>query len=254
MTTTAGNGARFAAKPIAGGGTPALEWRQWAREFPALDIDECPALVVVAPHPDDETLGFGSTASLLRSRGVEVTVVAASNGGKSVPGLSPLEQTWLENDRRKELRDATAILGLGEPVCLGLPDGGLAERETELTDLLADIVQAGPKGTWCAATWRGDGHPDHEAVGRSAAAAVDRAGAKLVEYPVWMWHWARPDDDAVPWHRMAIAPGDRAAMARKRRAAAVFDTQRKPYGPETSPVLPPYVLARIFAVGEAVFL
>jgi LmbE family N-acetylglucosaminyl deacetylase len=252
-TTTPGNGSRFAARPIDDGGTPTSQWREWGRQFPTLELAECPALVVVAPHPDDETLGFGATASSLRALGVDVTVVAVSDGGGSVPGLSPLERTWLERDRRAELRKATAILGLGEPVFLGLPDGGLAERETELIELLAGVVAARPPGAWCAATWRGDGHPDHEAVGRSAAAVADRTGARLLEFPVWMWHWAWPDDDAVPWHRMAMAPSDRAATARKRRAVTAFETQRKPYEAGRSPVLPPFVLQRLFAVGEAVF-
>ncbi len=252
--TTPGNGARFAARPIAGGGTPVSDWRDWGREFPSLELAECPALVLVAPHPDDETLGFGATACALRARGVDVTVVAVSDGGGSVPGLSPLERRWLENDRRAELRRATAILGLGEPICLGLPDGELSHREPELTELLAAIVDARPDGTWCAATWRGDGHPDHEALGRCAAAVADRTGARLIEYPVWMWHWARPDDDAVPWHRLAVAPRDRAAMARKRRAAAMFETQRMPSDVDALPVLPPFVVQRLFAVGEAAFV
>lgn len=249
----AGNGARFAAQPIEGGGTPASEWRGWGRDFPALDLAECPALVVVAPHPDDETLGFGATASTLRSRGVDVRVVSVSDGGGAIPGLSPLERTWLERDRREELFRATKILGLGEPICLGLPDGELSTCEDELTHLLADLVAAGPRGTWCAATWRGDGHPDHEAVGRAAAAAVARTESTLLEYPVWMWHWARPDDADVPWHRMSMSPVDRGAMARKRRATTAFETQFSPYEQGSDAILPPFVIQRLFAVGEAVF-
>jgi hypothetical protein len=57
---------------------------------------------------------------------------------------------------------------------------------------------------------------------------------------------------AVPWHRMSMVPHDRAAMARKRRAAAVFESQFKPYGADMDVVLPPFVLQRLFAIGEAV--
>jgi LmbE family N-acetylglucosaminyl deacetylase len=167
--------------------------------------------------------------------------------------LSPLERTWLERDRREELRRATQTLGLGEPICLGLPDGELSACEDELARLLADLVASGPKGTWCAATWRGDGHPDHEAVGRAAAAAVERTDSTLLEYPVWMWHWARPDDADVPWHRMSMSPVDRAATARKRRAATAFVTQLRPYEQGMDATLPPFVIQRLFAVGEAVF-
>src|SRR5258705_13606732 len=37
-----------------------------------------PALLLVARHPDDETLGFGATAAALQSRGVDVHVVSVS--------------------------------------------------------------------------------------------------------------------------------------------------------------------------------
>lgn len=252
-TATSGNGARFAARPIAGGGTPVGEWAGWGREFPTLDLADCPALVLLAPHPDDETLGFGATASTLKSGGVDVSVVCVTDGGGAYPDLSPMERTWLERDRRAELCLATTVLGLGEPIFLGLPDGELCSRESELTDLITAILETRLSDTWCAATWRGDGHPDHEAVGRCAAGAVDRTGATLLEYPVWMWHWARPNDDAVPWHRMSTAPPDRAATARKRRAITAFRTQRTPYEDGMDAVLQPFVLERLFAVGEVVF-
>jgi LmbE family N-acetylglucosaminyl deacetylase len=252
-TTAAGNGPRFAAQPIDGGGTSAADWRGWGREFPALDLDECPALIVVAPHPDDETLGFGATASTLHARGVDVRIVSVSDGGGAIPGLSPLERTWLERDRRKELHRATQLLNLRDPICLGLPDGELAAHEDEVTAALVDLVAAGPAGTWVAATWRGDGHPDHEAVGRAAAAAVERTSSTLLEFPVWMWHWARPDDPDVPWHRMSMSPVERGAMARKRRASTAFESQYSPYEQGVDAILPPFVIQRLFAVGEAVF-
>jgi hypothetical protein len=80
-----------------------------------------------------------------------------------------------------------------------------------------------------------------------------RAGAKLLEYPVWMWHWARPDDAAVPWHRMARVAPDRAAVARKRVAANEFRSFLTGYDPDTDPVLPPFALRRLLAVGEVAF-
>ena len=253
MTADVSNAERFAAAPIADGGTGAHDWVGWGREFPELDLDDCPALVVVAPHPDDETLGFGATASLLRSRGVDVRIVAATDGGGAFPGLTPVERAWLERDRRDELRLAANLLGLDEPIFLGLPDGELSTREDDLTDQLAEILAAGPAGTWCAATWRGDGHPDHGAVGRCSAVATARTGAELLEYPVWMWHWAHPDDEAVPWDRMSVVSPDAAALARKRRAANVFRTQLNPYVAGFDAIVPPFVLQRLFAVGEAVF-
>ena len=75
----------------------------------------------------------------------------------------------------------------------------------------------------------------------------------LVEYPVWMWHWARPDDPAVPWDRARAVPLSRAAVDRKQLAAQCYRSQFDPNGRPGGPVLPPFVLQRLLAVGEVVF-
>src|SRR6185312_3310618 len=95
-------------------------------------------------------------------------VVSVSDGGAADPGASPSERMRLEARRRRELLDAAEVLGIGPPRSFGLPDGRLAEYEGRITQLLVEILAAAAPGTWCAATWRGDGHPDHEAVGRAA--------------------------------------------------------------------------------------
>ena len=248
-----GNSVRFAARPLPGGGTPACIWLSAERRLPELDLTGCPELVVVGAHPDDETLGFGATAVMLAQRGVRVQVVSASDGGGSHPGLSLLQRRRLELTRRAELHRALDVLGVPPPICLGLPDGAIADHEARLADLLIEVLAVRPRGTWCAATWRGDGHPDHEAVGRAAALAAAEVGAELVEYPVWMWHWAVPGDAAVPWHRARRVPLDDAAVRRKETAAQCFRSQFDPVGPDAEPVLPPFVLRRLLAVGEVAF-
>ena len=136
----AGNTARFAAQPLSGGGTATQVWLGARRELPALDLAGCAELVVVAAHPDDETLGFGATSAMLAAMGVPVAVVSASDGGASHPRLSPLQRDRLEHLRRVELHRAASALGLGEPISLGLPDGQIAEHEDRLADLLTDIL------------------------------------------------------------------------------------------------------------------
>ncbi|GFM17665.1 MULTISPECIES: PIG-L deacetylase family protein [Mycobacteriaceae] len=247
------NSARLAARPLTCGGTPTHQWLNAAWDASPLDLSDCPEIVVAGAHPDDETLGFGATASLLAAAGVRVQIVSASDGGAAYASQSVLQRYRLERTRRAELHRAARVLGVAPPICLGLSDGEIAEHEHRLTDLLTEILAAKPPGTWCAATWRGDGHPDHEAVGRAAAVAAGRTGAVLVEYPVWMWHWARPGDDAVPWQRMSTAPVDAAATERKRLAAQSFRSQFLPPTPDDPPVLPPAVLHRLLAVGEVVF-
>ena len=253
MSAPASNAARFAAQPIGGGGTPTEEWVGWQKPFPTLTLDRCPGLVVLAAHPDDEALGFGAAASALAARGVEVHTVIASDGGAAYPDLSAPARAELGQVRCDESRLAATVLGLAEPEFLGLPDGELADHESRLVDNLTGVLAGRARGTWCAATWRGDGHPDHEAVGRAAAVAASRTGATLVEYPVWMWHWAHPGDDAVPWHRAVRVGLDPVAAQRKHDAIKAFRSQLETGVADREPILPSYVLARLEHVGEVVF-
>ena len=63
VTEPSSNCARFAATPLAEGGTPMALWTDWGRRFEPLNLEHCPALILVAAHPDDETLGLGATAA-----------------------------------------------------------------------------------------------------------------------------------------------------------------------------------------------
>jgi LmbE family N-acetylglucosaminyl deacetylase len=253
-TAPISNCARFAARPLTGGGTPAPMWMAALDRapLPVLDLSACPGLVVVAAHPDDETLGLGATIAQLVASGVAVQVVSASDGGAAQPNASSSGQIRLETTRRHELCRAASVLGVPKPHSMGLPDGRLAEHENAITDSLVAVLEGHGTRAWCAATWRGDGHPDHEAVGRAAAAACDRTGATLLEYPIWMWHWAIPGDPAVPWDRARAARLSDWALIRKRDAAQCFRSQFVPSA-GAAPVLPPFVFSRLAAVGEIVF-
>lgn len=245
------NSARFAAVPLSEGGTSIKDWLAH-NSFPAVDLADCPGMVIIAPHPDDETLGLGATAAELVASGARVQVVSVSDGGGAYPDATAFDRVRLEKTRRAELAKAMQLLGLPEPVSLGLPDGRLGEHEKKMADMFTEILEGNP-GLWCAVTWRGDGHPDHEAAGRAAAVAAGRTGATLVEYPLWMWHWATPGDPDVPWQQAFSVPLSRPALGRKQHAAQCFRSQFDPATPDTPPVLPPFVLRRLLAVGEVLF-
>ncbi len=154
--------------------------------------------------------------------------------------------------RRDELAAAVERLGLPTPLFLHIPDGEVTNHERDLTTSLGAVLARSPAGAWCASTWRGDGHPDHEAAGRAAAAASKSLGAPFIEYPVWMWHWATPDDPVVPWHRVRRVPVTPAELAAKAAAMQCFPSQlERGSGP---PLLTPEVVARQMTVGEIVFV
>jgi LmbE family N-acetylglucosaminyl deacetylase len=251
VTEPSSNCARFAAKPLAEGGTPLELWTDWGRRLEPLNIEHCPALILVAAHPDDETLGLGATAVKLAERGVPVQVVAATDGEAAYPQGSG-DREKLARARRDELIAAAARLGLARPIFLGIPDGEVTENEGRLEIELEALLAESQAGAWCAATWRGDGHPDHEATGRAAAAASKDTPAVFIEYPIWMWHWALPDDPAVPWDNARRVPLTKRDLATKAAALRCFSSQlERSAGP---PLLSSEMIDRQMAVGELVFV
>ncbi|MGW5877058.1 PIG-L deacetylase family protein [Nocardiopsis terrae] len=244
------------AHPIDAEGTPERRWREWGdlERLPRLDLGGTARAVVVAPHPDDETLGFGGGLALLADQGTAVTVVAVTDGEGAHPGSNALTRVGLVAARAVERGRALSSLGARgvELLRLGLPDGDVAAREEELTERLADLCA---DADLCVAPWEGDLHPDHEATGRAARAAVRDQGARLLSYPVWMWHWASPGDEAVPWsraYRIDLAPD---VHDRKQGAVGAFTTQPAPVGalPEDRSVLTPDMLAHFSRDYEVVF-
>ncbi len=234
-------------------GTPAAEWAAWDRRFEPLDLTGWDDVLVVAPHPDDEVLGVGGLMSHLVSLGAQVEVAAVTDGSAAYPHSRSVTPTELAHLRVRESQAACAVLGVDPPRRLGLPDGDVARQVPQLELLLAELLRP---GMHCLATWAADGHPDHEAVGRAATAACRRSGAVLVEYPVWMWHWASPDDRAVPWHRARVLALPPEVHRAKRRAVAEFASQISPLSddPADAAVLPPFVLERLVRDHETVLV
>ena len=239
------------------GGTPESQWRSWSREWPELDLAGCTRVVVVAPHPDDEVLAAGGLLHRLAGRGTELALLAVTDGDASHPGSPTLSPAELARRRRAESAAALAELGL-HPVTtrLGLPDGAVAAHEDAVADALTGVLGAADAATWVIATWRGDGHPDHEAVGRAAHRAAGAAGARLLEVPVWTWHWAVPEDPRVPWHRARGVALDPAVLDLKRAAVQHFRTQVASLSehPADAPVLPAFVLERLLRDHETVLV
>lgn len=245
---------------IVGTGTAEAQWQGWPalHRFPALHLEGCRRVVLVAPHPDDEILGAGGLLAILAARGAEVHLLAVTDGEASHPGSPSTAPAELATRRRAESMRALARLGLrGVTVTrLGLPDGRVAEAERELTDALqAELAMAGAS-TVCLSTWDGDGHPDHEAVGRVARSVCSFLDVRLLQYAIWMWHWAGPDDPRVPWSRARSLQLDPAVHAAKLAALGSFESQLYPLSadPADAAILGAATLARLTRAGEVFFV
>jgi LmbE family N-acetylglucosaminyl deacetylase/SAM-dependent methyltransferase len=212
-------------------GTPAASWTPTIEALPPLALPPSRRrLVVVGAHPDDEALGAGGLVHAAARAGWDVEVLSATAGEGSHPHSPTHPPAALADVRRRELREAVAVLAPGARVrCLGMPDGDVAAHVDELVAVLVDTIGTTGEQVVLCAPWRGDGHPDHEAVGRAAATAAGRTDALLVEYPVWLWHWAEHAD--VPWERAQRLLLDDAGRAAKRDAVAAHASQVRPLSP-----------------------
>jgi len=201
-------------------------------------LQRYPHVVLVAPHPDDETLGLGGALADLAESAATVTVVIATHGGHG-PGST---------ERRIEAEHAISTLGAHiKTVWWNLPDGKLHNAVGEMGEHLLELVDS---KTLLIAPVECDGHSDHEAVSASAEAVARERGAALLQYPIWLWHWATPED--IDWARLrTVAPSLR-ALAAKSAAIDCYPSQLA--SPDGYPVVGPSVIARARRVMETVLL
>jgi LmbE family N-acetylglucosaminyl deacetylase len=165
--------------------------------------------LVLAPHPDDESLGCGATIARKRALGTSVRVVVAADGRTSHRSarISPDD---LAARRAAEARDACRLLGVldTDVVLLGYEDETLGERRSELAAVIARELDEFAPDEVRLPSGR-DWHPDHQALrGALADALRGRSDPPRVrEHPVWLWihgPWdASPDG---PWVRLRPVP------------------------------------------------
>jgi LmbE family N-acetylglucosaminyl deacetylase len=132
-------------------------------------------VLVLAPHPDDESIGPGGALARHVEAGDHVTVLVASSGERTRGGVGDVRST-----REAECRAACAVLGAGEPVFLRLPDGALGDRVPELA---AALRAYGPGAQTVYAPSVLDPHRDHRAA--NAALAAAGLSAEVFGYEVW---------------------------------------------------------------------
>ena len=156
-------------------------------------------LVVVAPHPDDESLGCGGLIAEARRQGRAVRLVVVSDGCGSHTHSEAFPPERLRALREAETLKAVALLGLpAEAVTfLRLPDGHVPSVGSEAeaaAGAIADVARAcGASAVFV--TWRHDPHCDHQASAAIVGLARPKLGAaRVYEYPVWGWTLP-PDTD-----------------------------------------------------------
>jgi LmbE family N-acetylglucosaminyl deacetylase len=185
--------------------------------------------IVVAPHPDDESLACGGLTAEACRQGLPGKVVIVSDGAGSHPNSKAYPPDRLTALREEEAKQAGAELGLKpeDMLFLRLPDrfvpfeGEEAERAIDaIVDCVRDI---GARSLFVS--WRHDPHCDHEASYRIAREAQRRVGeVRLFEYVVW-GHTLPPSTEVDPIRSGFRIRIDQKALENKRRAIAAHRSQ-----------------------------
>lgn len=212
-------------------GTPESHWmasNRWT-SLPHLDPATIEHLVVVSAHPDDETLGTAGLMHRVAHAGGHICVILATDGEASHSASVTHSPDQMGFQRVAEVRQALEQIAPGiSLVRLGLHDGALKHSIPQLREAIRAVVTAIDGPITLASTWSDDGHGDHRAVSEASAEVARETGARLLEYPIWMWHWAAPDDHRVPWSQLTVMMLDSTEQAAKVRAIAEYRSQTRP--------------------------
>ena len=143
------------------------------------------SLLVIAPHPDDETIGCGGLIRDTLARGGRVAVLIVTDGAASHRHSASHPPATLAARRRRETRAAVMALGLdaGGLRMLALPDGGLDTLSRAGTASLARTFARYRSVDLVALPDPGDAHPDHRHTATAALAAF--RNRRCLTYAVW---------------------------------------------------------------------
>ena len=130
-------------------------------------------ILVVTAHPDDESYGMGGAISLY-SKTHDVFLVVASNGEKG-QCCCLKENLDFGEMRKKELLNASSVLGISDVTFLNLPDGELCNNiykemihgiKNAVIKYAPDIIITIEPNGWT-------GHIDHMAISMAARSVFD---------------------------------------------------------------------------------
>ena len=146
--------------------------------YPVLNIRENEKLLIVAPHPDDETIGCGGVLSLY---GKQCDVLLLTDGRRGIPEGSNLTQDETAARRKKEFTAVMDFFHVHSYRLLEIPDAELAAHEQAVSDVdLRDYDRIFVPN-------RNERHPDHKAAFEIIRRLhqKQKAKAELIEYEVW---------------------------------------------------------------------
>lgn len=196
----------------------------------ACAIADFGSTLVVAPHPDDESLGCGGAIALLRQMKIPVEVFVVSDGTQSHPNSRRYPASALRDLRESETRAALVLLDVMEVNFCRLKDGAVPHSHT--SDFNSVVTQVGNylsnrNVQTIFLPWRYDPHLDHRATWELFTTAINvlNLSVRQIEYLIWDWDPLQRGDqklpvNIVPW-RLDISQ----VLNLKQQAIAAYRSQ-----------------------------
>lgn len=182
---------------------------------------------MLAPHPDDETLGAGGLIAALSAFGGDVTTVFLTDGSGSHVGAPGWTARRIAGLRAREAAAAMRVLGpRGRTISLGWSDGNPhAEGTPGFKSAVRRLVALCRARGICqvATTWEHEPHCDHAAAARLLRAVARRLRIAPKFYLVW--GWTVPDIDPLLRPMRVSSVPTRPHRGRQRRALACHRSQ-----------------------------
>ena len=211
---------------------------EMARSISLDELEMIGNALVIAPHPDDESLGCGGTIALLRQRGFAVHVLFVSDGTGSHPN-SPAYPA----DRLRQLRESEALAAL--QLLDVSPENAtfMRQKDTQVAtphsagfadaiDFVREVVDR-VRPTTVLVPWRRDPHRDHRASWQILNGAVAQLSSppRVLEYLIWLWELGSEADmpgrnEMIVWRvpiDSVMAQRDRAIAAHRSQVTRMID-------------------------------
>lgn len=197
-----------------------------------LEVESLGRTLVVAPHPDDESLGCGGLIALLADSGQHVHLLVMTDGVGSHPNSPSYPPDRLRETRYAEVHNAVQVLGMSPDTItfLNLPDRFVPDADSpdfpatvvRVCSLLREIEPA-----TIVVPWRRDHHCDHEATWQILRAAADQTGftGRWLEYQVWGTELGDAEAQPRPGEMSSLELDVSTVLDRKRRAIAEHRSQ-----------------------------
>ena len=141
-------------------------------------------ILVISPHPDDESIGVGGTIRKHVTEGDTVDIIFLTSGEKGGHGKSEDETMSI---REKEARKAAKILEVNSVEFWRQPDGKCEANISNIDRMAAKLRSFLPATIYV--THEGEQHPDHRAAAeivKQATIVLQKSKRPVVYmYEVW---------------------------------------------------------------------